>query len=302
MPKARINGIEICYRQAGHGHDVLLIHGLAANHAFWNLELLLPLARTYGVTAFDLRGHGYSNAPSSGYTSADMAADVLALMDHLAIQRAHLVGHSFGGLVAAQCALQHPDRVFSLTLADTRFKAIQPSQRLKDWPDWRQAKAQLEDYGISIDENEDEVGLRLLELMADPKRRETRKRLSQRALFVPFGGWSNGNRSADRWLRLLATTSARQDFQAMAGLTLDRLRRLPHPTLAIYGQRSRCMMTCRKLQSLLPDCRVVVVPDAGHFHPLSKPGFLAETLLGFFADNEAPQPRKHVHDGAVDTK
>jgi pimeloyl-ACP methyl ester carboxylesterase len=102
MPMARLNGVALNYRSAGEGSDVMLIHGLAANHAFWRLDALLPLARRHRVTVFDLRGHGYSSAARSGYTTADMAGDLCALLDQLDIAQAHLVGHSYGGVVGLQ--------------------------------------------------------------------------------------------------------------------------------------------------------------------------------------------------------
>ena len=281
MPIAHLTSHNVNYRQAGQGEDLILIHGLAANHAFWNLALLLPLAREYRVTVYDLRGHGYSEMPPRGYTSAELATDLVALMDHLHIETAHLAGHSFGGAVAMHCATRHPKRVRSLTLADTRVRALQPRQRLRDWPDWRQAKADLEQLGLTIDENADDVGLRLLEELASPQWRAMRKGLSKKGLFVPFRGWSEGNRSAKQWLRLLKTTTARQDVGAVAGLTLNRIRTVRHPTLAIYGERSRCMKTCEGLQRVLPSCTTVIVPKVGHFYPVIRPAFVARTLLEF---------------------
>jgi len=281
MPTASVNGTNLNYRQAGRGEDLILIHGLAANHAFWNLNLLLPLARMYRVTVFDLRGHGYSEMPLSGYTSPDMVEDLVGLMDHLQIERAHLTGHSFGGVVALHCATLYPQRVSSLTLADSRVRALQPRHRLKDWPDWRQVKAKLQDHGISIDENQDDVGVTLLEKIASPQWRARRQWLSKNGLFVPFGGWAGGSRSAERWIKLLETTTARQDIVSVAGLTVDRIGQVRQPTLAIYGERSRCLKTFEELPLVLPRCTNVIVPGAGHFYPLSKPVFVAKILTEF---------------------
>lgn len=284
MPKKSINGVQLNYRQTGDGPDLVLLHGLAANHAFWNPQILAPLARRYRVTTFDLRGHGYSSMPASGYTSLEMVADLIGLMDHLGIERARLMGHSFGGSVALHCTVLHPARVKSLVLADTRVRALQPAQRLRDWPDWRKAKAILEDYGLTIDDNEDEVGLKLLEKVADPQWREERQRLAKASMFVPFSGWSAGNRSADRLLKLLTTTTARRELTEVAGLTEDRIAGVAQPVLAAYGEYSRCMTTCRELMRVLPDCRQVIVPGCGHFYPVIRPVFLARCVLEFLAE------------------
>lgn len=289
MPEARVNGVSINYRQAGQGPDLILIHGLAANNAFWNMMVVLPLSRRYRVTMYDLRGHGYSEMPPTGYRSTDLAGDLFGLMDHLRIDRAHLVGHSFGGQVALHATMLQPARVASLTLADTRIRALQPTQRIRDWPDWQEAKAEFHEYGIPIDENEDEVGMRLLEIIASPTWAQNRERLAKQGIFVPFGGWSNGNRSAERWLDLLNTTTARRELSELDGLTVERLGEVHQPILAIYGEHSRCLTSCEGLTAVLPQTHVVIVPEAGHFYPVVRPAFVAETVMKFLEEGPSPQ-------------
>jgi pimeloyl-ACP methyl ester carboxylesterase len=281
MSKARLNGIEINFRQVGEGDDVVFIHGLAANHAFWRFQLLMALARDYRVTTYDLRGHGYSQMTPTGYTSADMVGDLLALLDHAGVQRAHLVGHSFGGVVALHCAVLHPERVASLTIQDSRVRALQPTQRLIDWPEWEKAKANLADHGIEIDENEEEVGIRLLEKLAALDWRADRERSHAKPLFVPFQGWASGNRSAARWLKLLDTTAARQEIQQMAGLDRDALATITQPALAIYGEHSRCLRTYESLPEVLRNLRRHILINVGHFDPVTKPVEVADLLLEF---------------------
>ena len=77
MPKLKANGLNFHYQQAGSGPDVILIHGVTGDLSIWFLcEAMGVLARSFRVTAFDLRGHGYSDVPRDGYTSADQAGDV----------------------------------------------------------------------------------------------------------------------------------------------------------------------------------------------------------------------------------
>ena len=109
MPKLDANGIDFHYQQAGAGPDVVLIHGVTGDLSIWFLcEAMGVLGRSFRVTAFDLRGHGYSDVPSDGYTSADQAGDCLAIMDALEIERAMLVGHSFGAVIAMHAAVLFP--------------------------------------------------------------------------------------------------------------------------------------------------------------------------------------------------
>jgi pimeloyl-ACP methyl ester carboxylesterase len=292
MPKALVNGINLNYRSVGAGSDLVLVHGLAANHAFWRVDVLLPLARTHRVTVYDLRGHGYSDMPASGYTSASMAEDLHRLLDHLDIEQAHLVGHSYGGVVSLHFAALYPDRVASLTLADSRVRVLQPVQRIQDWPDWQLAVAELEKRGLRPPADEADVGVWLLEQLASPEWREARQKMAEQALFVPFAGWSGGNRSAERWLKLLATTTARADISDVAGLTIERIRTVFAPTLAMYGERSRCLESCRGLQDELLDCRSVIVPGAGHFYPVIRPRFLVEAVEAFLSEIELRQDRR----------
>src|SRR5262245_55117226 len=130
MSVARINGANLCYCQCGSGEDVVLVHGLAANRAFWGLDLVSTLARSYRVTTFDLRGHGHSEMTPAGYRMEDLVADLAGLFDHLDIGQAHLVGHSWGGTVALQFALSQPWRITSLAVADSRVRALQPRAAL----------------------------------------------------------------------------------------------------------------------------------------------------------------------------
>src|SRR3954463_1586550 len=102
MPFVHANALRFHYQQSGEGPDVVLIHGVTGDLSIWFLcKLMTDLAADHRVTAYDLRGHGYSATPPAGYTSADHAADLFCLMDRIGAGRARLVGHSFGGVIAA---------------------------------------------------------------------------------------------------------------------------------------------------------------------------------------------------------
>jgi pimeloyl-ACP methyl ester carboxylesterase len=280
MGIAKLNGVALNYRRVGDGEDVVLIHGLAANHAFWHYDVLLPLARDYRVTVFDLRGHGYSEMPPSGYTSTDMAEDLHRLLDHLDMPTAHLVGHSVGGAVALHHAVLYPERVASLVIADSRVRALQPTQRLSEWPNWEAAKERLEQLGLGIPDDEADSGLWLLERLASPEWQEARHKLKGTPLFVPFSRWGGGNRSAARWRELLDNTTARRDLTS-AELTADSLSAIQSPTLAVYGEKSPTLRSMHGLRSRLSNCETVVVPNAGHFFPLSRPDVFVNIVRRF---------------------
>ena len=123
---ARLGGAEECF--------TLVACDLAASRAFWFLQYALPLSKHFRITLFDLRGHGYSSMPASGYEAAKAAEDITGLLDHLGIASCVLVGHSYGGGVALEFAGRHPQRVEKLVVLDTKINALQPTQRLSDSP------------------------------------------------------------------------------------------------------------------------------------------------------------------------
>jgi 2-hydroxy-6-oxonona-2,4-dienedioate hydrolase/2-succinyl-6-hydroxy-2,4-cyclohexadiene-1-carboxylate synthase len=147
MLKAFVNGLNLHYQQSGSGPHLVLIHGLTGSLAVWQWRVIPALLDRFCVLTYDLRGHGLSDMPPSGYTSAEMARDLLGLLDERGIDQAHLVGHSFGGLVALHLAAVSPDRVSGLTISDSRIRTLQPAQKIKDWVHWPRWKEQLEQQG-----------------------------------------------------------------------------------------------------------------------------------------------------------
>lgn len=136
---------------------VALIHGLGANMAFWYLGAMRHLGRDKTILLHDLRGHGASSMPETGYGLPQMVADFRLLLDKLHIQRAHVVGHSHGARVALLFALTHPERVESLTLADTQLRALQPPMKLGEWPHWQDWKTDLMARGVTSFPPEDAI-------------------------------------------------------------------------------------------------------------------------------------------------
>lgn len=117
-----IDGVRVHYQEAGEKSDpvLVLIHGFASSTLVWS-KVFLSLAQAgFRVIAVDLLGYGYSSKPRNGeYTIAGQANLLMRLLERLGIRRASLVGSSYGGAVAATCALDHPQRVDKLVLVGT---------------------------------------------------------------------------------------------------------------------------------------------------------------------------------------
>ncbi|MCA1558612.1 MAG: alpha/beta hydrolase, partial [Acidobacteria bacterium] len=116
---AEVEGVRLHYQEAGSPADpaMILIHGFTASTLVWS-EVLVPMSeRGFHVIAPDLAGFGFSGKPKTAeYTIDWQARLIMGLMDKLGIERATLVGNSYGGAVAAICALDYPERVKSLVL------------------------------------------------------------------------------------------------------------------------------------------------------------------------------------------
>ena len=110
------NGVKLHYIVEGKGRPVILIHGLHSSIAMnWRMPGVISLlSKSYQVVALDLPGHGESVKPmSEAAYGTEMVEDVVRLMDHLNIKRAHIVGYSMGGMIAMKLMATHQDRVLS---------------------------------------------------------------------------------------------------------------------------------------------------------------------------------------------
>ncbi|AHY54263.1 alpha/beta fold hydrolase [Bradyrhizobium japonicum] len=110
---APVNGIKVWYATFGRGEPVLLLHGGLANANYWGHQVR-ALQRHYQVIVMDSRGHGRSSRNQEPYGYDLMASDVVALLDHLKIRKAAIVGWSDGAIIGLDIAMKHPERVSKL--------------------------------------------------------------------------------------------------------------------------------------------------------------------------------------------
>jgi len=121
MPTVRVGEVELSYTDDGRGaQTVLLVHGLSCDSDDWVWQLRL-LAGRYRVVAVDLRGHGRSSVPSSGYTPPELAADLAGFIEALTLGPVVAIGHSLGGVVASALAVEYPRLVEALVTIDPAY-------------------------------------------------------------------------------------------------------------------------------------------------------------------------------------
>ncbi len=255
-------GVDLHYQAEGSGETVVLIHGLGANLAFWYPFVFAHLERDYQVISYDLRGHGLSSLPPSGYGPTAMLQDLRMLLERLEIPRAHLIGHSYGGQLALRYAIDHPTQVNSLVILDSHLACLQSPVRLRDWPYWQKWKQDLLRDQIPLPEEDALIDFQLLSHLNELACLRGQPSVHNRRL---------GQRAGRRWQTLMRKTTAVWEL-GQEFVDCSDLRRLQVPTLGIYGEFSHCLPSAQALGAWAPHTQVVVLNRAAHFYPVSQPG------------------------------
>lgn len=254
MPFVKVRGVNTFYRQSGGGSDLVLIHGVGGNLACWYLSGLVTLASPFfRITALDLRGHGNSDTPRTGYDSRNIALDLIEFMQQLDVGPAILIGHSFGAVVATQTALLEPEKVTSLILSEAYFPGLNSLQdRPEEWPGWSSYARRSAKLGIRI--SEDWLNLENLFQQIDNLSPPDVQKFEE---VVGLGALSR--------LKRLSGTTCGRDVGDPAGLTWDSILRLQHPVECVYGEFSPFLPTCNYLVDNLLRCTARTIPGVEHF-------------------------------------
>jgi len=278
MPKVSVNGINFHYWQVGKGPDMVMLHGLTGNLAVWHLKMVPMLREEYRITTYDLRGHGRSDMPSTGYTTGDMAEDLRGIMDALEIERAYLVGHSMGADISLHFALRYPHRVEKMVLIEAGIPALVNLRKREDWEGWAYWAKMIEEFtGIQV-----------------PREKWTdlaymiRQSLDAPIVYGPARGLP---RKKEPILRLLETTTIVADYEKVGNLTLENLATIPHPKLLIYDGGSPYLGTYHVLCKLLANCMPVLLPPTQHRHfsPLEEPELLVSHIRAFLRSGKTEE-------------
>jgi pimeloyl-ACP methyl ester carboxylesterase len=279
MPKIRVGGLNFHYWQSGQGPDLVLVHGLGGNLAGWHLTMVPELQRHYRVTTYDLRGHGRSDAPRSGYTTRDMAEDLRGLMDALHVGPARIVGHSWGADVVLHFALLYPERLSQIVLIEPGLLApLAEEYRQPDWEGWPYVTQTLEQLrGVPIPEDKHCDLDYLIRLIIE--------------IPILYGPAKGRLRDEDTVLRVLEILMpVWKGYEGIGELTVESLSRIPHPTLAIGEANSVFRAAYRAVCERLPNCTTATLPGGKlkHFTGLEHPDLIIEHMKAFLEPEAVP--------------
>lgn len=258
---AEITGARIYYEVAGDGPPLIFVHAGIADHRMWDDQFDV-FSQHYRVVRYDMRGFGRS---TSGDTPFAYRTDLLALLDHLHIDQAALVGVSMGGNVVLETALIAPERIRALVVVASapegydetgdppaQWDALVAAYKAKDWE--RAAELEVQIWVDGPQRTSDQVAARV------------RERVREMDLIA------------------LRNESERDKLlQRMEPPTIERLGEITAPTLLIAGDLDQPDMpaACRLMSERIPHARLEVIKGTAHLPNMERPDEFNQIILDF---------------------
>lgn len=280
MPTVETNGFETYYERRGDGDPVVFVHGLGLDHRLW-LPQFAALEDEYETVAYDYRGHGRTGpTETSEYSISLLAEDLRALVEALGLENPVLCAHSYGGLVAAEYAIQYPDDVSGLVFADARTGdsvglLLRVMTRLQPAIWWF----------------EDAVGEERVE----------------RAMQFVTSRLENAEQGPDETVPELGMKPSEYADEAHDALPREEQRKLMQaaidsvgasptafhvPVLYTYGELTADTIAdkAERLRRAPTDVRVREIENAGHGHPMARADAFNEALRAFLGETVGTSP------------
>jgi pimeloyl-ACP methyl ester carboxylesterase len=253
VPYVDLADARLYYRDEGRGEPLVFLHAYSRTGERFAAEIAPALVGRYRVVVPDLRGHGRSTGPPETLHHARFGADLIALLDHLDLERAHAVGQSTGAMSLLFAATAHPERLRTLTLSGSTYTWDEPARALmRRWAaDWEANPA------IAAD-------LRQLH------------------------GATHGD---DYWRVLVGTFRAWADDPAELPFAPADLAAITCPTLVLHGDRDPIIpvRVPTAMYQAIPDAELAILPGVGHGPPGERPDLFVRILLDFLT-RRGPAP------------
>jgi len=256
-----LNDININHVQRGNASamPVVFLHGFPFSHEIW-LPQLDVTGKLYRAIAYDLRGHGNSGVGDGQFTIEEHCDDLIALLDHLEIEKTVIVGLSMGGYIALRALERNPERFLGLVLCDTRSEADSNEAKIKRAGDAGRVK------------------------------KEGSKRFADdfvRKVFAPdsFSGVKEATELVHRIIRQTTPLSIAGTLIALSARTdtTPSLQHIKAPTLIMVGEHDAITppAAAQAMEERIPGAELSIVPDAAHMSNLENTDFFNEKLLIF---------------------
>jgi 3-oxoadipate enol-lactonase len=254
-----LTAVSLFHAESGRGEVVVLAHAIGMDHRMWD-DLAGRLEADHRVVRFDARGHGKSPVPKRPYSLEGMAEDALALLDRLGIGRAHWVGLSMGAMIGMAFALEHPERLGRLVLANTTG-SYGPEGRAM----WQARAKAVADGGLAA--INDMVMSRYFSEDFRAAHKDIVATTSRRFLATPAEGY-------------LGCCDAIAELEYTRDLPRIRAR-----TLVIAGAADAGTPPAMSeaIAHRIPGSQLAVIPGAAHLSAVEKPAEFAALVRGFLA-------------------
>jgi len=265
--------VRLHYEESGSGACLLFVHEFAGDHRSWEPQVR-HFARRYRCVTYAARGYPPSEVPSDpeAYSQARAVADAIAVLDHLAVDRAHVVGLSMGGFCTLHLGLRHPERALSLVVAGGGYGA-QPE---------RQASFRAES-DAAANAFQTEGSERVAERYAVGPARVQFQNKDRRG-WEEFRSQLAGHSALGSALTMRGVQGRRPSLYALT----DELRALTVPTLIVVGDEDEGSLDpSLMLKRTIPSSALLVLPATGHTCNLEEPGMFNAAVADFLATVEA---------------
>ncbi len=283
---AEVNGVRLRYVEAGSGPLVVLLHGFPEFWYSWRHQIPALAQAGFHVVAPDMRGYGGSSKPSGwrSYRTDLLVGDVVALIRHLGHERAHVVGHDWGGAVAYLTAIEHPEVVRRLAVLNIPH----PERMLAGLRTLRQLRRSWYMFMFQLPWLP-EAGIRRNEfaVFRDAFASDAPGAFDRQDIERYLEAWSQPGAATGmvNYYRALLRRSPRAAAR--------RMRPIECPVLVIWGERDRHLGAelARPAARWVPDVRLELLPEASHWVQHDSPERVCRLLAGFLAPSAEGEQR-----------
>jgi pimeloyl-ACP methyl ester carboxylesterase len=267
MPHARVNGVNLFYEETGQGVPLVFVHEFAGDYASWHLQVRF-FSRRYRTIAYNARGYPPSDVPDDprAYSQDQAVDDIVGVLDHLGIAKAHVCGLSMGGYASLHFGLRYPQRALSITVAGAGYGSV-AAERERFRKDSEEVARRFEADGMAkVAEFYTKGPTRVQFMDKDPR------------------GWKE-------FYDQFAAHSAKGHALTMRGVQMSRpsiyeleagLEKLEVPTLIVTGDEDDpCLEPGIFMKRKIRAAALVVLPRSGHTINLEEPEAFNRALLDF---------------------